>query len=153
MKPLSIILALALGVSAGNLAAQERAGGPPPGERPPPPPEGGAQAGQQQRPGGPRLLPPGAEQALKLTSDQQKQLADLEADVKAKIEKILTPEQLDQLKQMRPPQRPLAPRGGGQGGGQKGGQKGGGQGGPPGGAGNPAGPGEQAPPPPPPPDE
>jgi Spy/CpxP family protein refolding chaperone len=49
-----------------------------------------------------------------LTDDQKKQVAALEAEVKAKLEKILTPEQLKQLKQMRPPGRPGGP--GGQGG-------------------------------------
>jgi len=58
---------------------------------------------------------------LNLTADQQKQLADLEADVKAKLEKILTPEQLKQLREMRPP----SPRGG-----MGGGSPGAGQGGP-----------------------
>ena len=51
---------------------------------------------------------------LNLTEDQQKQIVALEAEVKAKLEKILTPEQLQQLKQMRPPGRPGGP--GGQGG-------------------------------------
>ena len=107
MKPSAIVLALALGVSAGSLSAQD-ASAPPPGERPPPP-EGGGQGGQQPRPGGPRLLPPGAQETLKLTTEQQKQLADLEADIKTKLEKILTPEQLAKFKQLRPPQRPGAP--------------------------------------------
>ena len=49
------------------------------------------------------LLPPHAHEGLKLTCDQQKQVADLEVETKAKLHKILTPEQLQQLKQMRPP--------------------------------------------------
>ena len=48
---------------------------------------------------------------LNLTEDQQKQIAALEAEVKAKLEKILTPEQLQQLKEMRPPGRPGGPGG------------------------------------------
>jgi formylglycine-generating enzyme required for sulfatase activity/phosphatidylethanolamine-binding protein (PEBP) family uncharacterized protein len=56
-------------------------------------------------PGGVRLLPPRAQEQLKLTSEQQKQVSDLETEVRAKLEKILTPEQQEQLKQMRPPQR------------------------------------------------
>jgi hypothetical protein len=69
---------------------------------------------------------------LNLTADQKKQLADLEAEVKAKVEKILTPEQLEKLKQMRPPMRP-------------GGGMGRGPGGPPGfGPGGAAGPGPGA---------
>ena len=123
MKTKIILLAFTLGVSTCLLTAQD--GKPAPdGQRPPPP--GG--------PGGPglRLLPRGAQETLKLTADQQKQVADLEADVKAKLEKILTPEQLEQLKQIRPPQGqrgPGAPQGGP--GAQQGGP-GGQQGGPPG---------------------
>ena len=49
------------------------------------------------------LLPPHAQEGLKLTCDQQKQVADLEVETKAKLHNILTPEQLQQLKQMRPP--------------------------------------------------
>ena len=59
-------------------------------------------AGQCEHHGGPHLLPPGAVQALNLTEDQKKQIADLEADVKSKMKNILTPEQLEQLKQMHP---------------------------------------------------
>ncbi len=111
MKPSAIILALALSVSAGSLTAKDKTAAPQAGDRPPPPPEGGAQGGQQQHPGGPRLLPPGAAEALKLTAEQQKQINELEADIKAKLEKILTPEQMDQLKQIRPP-RQAPPRDG-----------------------------------------
>ena len=53
------------------------------------------------------LLPPHAQEALKLTDDQKKQLAELEVATKAKLAAILTPEQLLQVKQMRPP----APKG------------------------------------------
>ena len=128
MKPKAIIVALALGVSASYLTAQQPADSPPAGDRPPPPPEGAAPAGAQQRPGGLRLLPPGIVEILKLSAEQQKQMVALEAEVKAKLEKILTPEQLEQLKQMRPPQHPPAPRKGA-----------------PGGAGRPAGDGAPAP--------
>jgi len=65
----------------------------------------GSADGSQAGTGGPRLLPGGAREKLKLTAEQQKQLADLEGELKSRIEKILTPEQLQQLKQMRPPQR------------------------------------------------
>jgi len=102
-----IILALALGASTCLLTAQD--GNPPPeGQRPP-----GRQGGPG-RPGGFHLLPPRAHEQLNLTADQEKQVADLEAEVKGKLEKILTPEQMQQLKQMRPPQRqggPGGPRG------------------------------------------
>jgi hypothetical protein len=111
MKKSAIILALALGVSAWSVTAQDQ-GGPPPGERPPP--EGGSPGGPGRPPAGFHLLPPRAQEQLNLTADQQKQVAALEAEVKAKLEKILTSEQLTKLKQMRPPMRQGGP--GGQGG-------------------------------------
>ena len=115
MKKSVMILALALGVSALSLIAQEQGGSPPAGERPPPP-EGGMKGGPGRGPGGFHLLPPRAQEQLNLTADQQKQVAALEAEVKAKLEKILTPDQLTQLKQMRPPGRPGGPGGRGPGG-------------------------------------
>ena len=111
MKKSAIILALALGVSAWSVTAQEQGGPPPSGERPP------GREGGLGGPGGPggrggfHLLPPRAQEQLNLTADQQKQVAALEAEVRAKLEKILTPEELKQLQQMRPP-----PRSGGMGG-------------------------------------
>ena len=129
MKRSAIIMALALGVSAWSLTAQEQGAPPPSGERPPGR-EGGP--GGPGGPGGLHLLPPRAMEQLNLSADQQKQIAALEAEVKAKLEKILTPEQLKQLKEMRPPMRP-----GGQGGMGRPGMGGpGGQGGP-GGEGRP----------------
>jgi translation initiation factor IF-2 len=116
MKHSAIVLTLTLGMSAGFLTAQARTDTPPAGERPPPPPADAARRGPQQRPGGLHLLPPGVPEILKLTAEQLKQVTDLEAEVKAKLEKILTPQQLEQLKQMRPPQRPGAPRPGAPGG-------------------------------------
>ncbi len=101
MKQSSIILALALGVSACYLLAQDQGGSASAGN---PPPHFGPPAGFH-------LLPPRAMAELNLTDDQKKQLADLETEVKVKIEKILTPEQLQQLKQMRPPMRPGMGRG------------------------------------------
>jgi len=59
--------------------------------------------------GGPRLLPGGAREVLNLTADQEKQVAELEAEVKSKLAKILTPDQLEKLKQMRPPQGQRGP--------------------------------------------
>ena len=108
MKKSAIILALALGASALSLTAQDQGGSPPAGERPPG--HEGGPGGRVGR-GGFHLLPPPAIEELKLTADQQKQLTALEAEVTAKLEKILTPEQLKQLQQMRPP-----PRQGGMGG-------------------------------------
>ncbi len=127
MKSAMFAIMLALTVPALSSFAQD-AGGQPPG--------GGAApgAGVQGGPGGGgpgqghggfHLLPPRAMEQLNLTDDQKKQLADLETEVKAKVEKILTPDQLEKMKQMRPPMR----QGGGQGFGGQGGPGGGGQGG------------------------
>ena len=116
MKTAAIAIALALAVSTLNTLAQDA---PRPEGRPPR--EGGPQGGPGQ--GGFHLLPPRAHEHLKLTDDQKKQIEELEAEVKAKLEKILTPEQLEQLKHMRPPMHQGQ---GGPGGGQ---QRGGGPGG------------------------
>lgn len=130
MKTKIILLTLAFGFSPCLLKAQDTK--PAPGGQSPPPPAGGQ--------GGPglHLLPREAQEKLNLTAEQQKQVVALEAEVKAKLEKILTPDQLEQLKQIRPPQGQRGP-GGPQGGpgGQQGGPGGqqGGPGGPQGGAG------------------
>ena len=59
------------------------------------------QAGQRPHPeGGPHVLPPHASEKLNLTEDQKQQVANLEAEVKSKVETILTPDQLVQLKQL-----------------------------------------------------
>jgi hypothetical protein len=85
------------------------------------------------------VLPPFAQEQLKLTDDQKTQLAALEADVKGKLEKMLTPDQLKSLETMR------GGFGGGGGFGGKGGGLpggpggGGGRGGFPGGKGGPPG--------------
>lgn len=143
MKNKILLLALALSASSSLLLAQD-ATPPADGQQPP--------AGEHGGPRGPRggihLLPPGAEQKLNLTEDQKTQIAALETEVRAKMEKILTPEQMAQLKKMHPPGR----RGGGPG--SEGGN--GGPGGPGGGPGDgpqggpdgaPAGPGGDAHPP------
>ncbi len=139
MKRSALLLALALGLSAWSAMAQQQdapppAGGPTPGfgRGPGGPPPGGPVG-----PGGFHLIPPRAVQQLNLTAEQQKQVADLEAETKAKLEQILTAEQLEQLKQMRPPM--------GRGPGMRG-PRGPGWGGPPPGA--PGGSGENAPQPP-----
>lgn len=106
-----LLLALALGASTCLLTAQDN-NQRPEGQRP----SGGV--GNGRGPGGIHLLPPRAQEELKLTEEQKKQIAVLEAETKAKLEKILTPEQLEQLKNMRPPMRPGGPGGsGGPGGG------------------------------------
>ena len=101
MKTKIALLALALGASTGLLCAQDST---PPADNPP--------AAQHAGPGGPRgfhLLPPRAAERLNLTDDQKKQIAALEAETKTKLEKILTPTQLEQLKNMRPPMPPGGP--------------------------------------------
>ncbi len=74
-----------------------------------------------QREGGPggrsgiHILPPRAAEILKLTDDQKTQIAALEAETKAKLEKSLTPDQMKQLKSLRPPMRQGGAGGPGQG--------------------------------------
>lgn len=115
-KPILLAL-LALGTSTGLMWAQDAAN-PPADATQPPPMDGGAPGGPG-GPGGPEgevhhghgagnnggihILPPGARQKLNLTADQLKQIAALETEVRTKLATILTPEQLQQLKQMRPP--------------------------------------------------
>jgi Spy/CpxP family protein refolding chaperone len=53
--------------------------------------------------GGFHLLPRFVVEKLNLTDSQQQQIADLEKDTKAKLDKILTPEQKKTLDEMRPP--------------------------------------------------
>ena len=100
---LTFTLLAVLGAVALAASAQENN---PPGDGPP--------TGDTQRPqhrdgaggrGGFHLLPPRAAETLKLTDDQKAQLAALEAETKAKLEKILTADQMTQLKNMRPPMR------------------------------------------------
>src|ERR1019366_2198651 len=113
MKTKVIILALALGASTCLLTAQD-GNQPPDGQRPPRHEGGPGGPGGPDGPGGQggfHLLPPRAMEQLNLTEDQQKQVAALEAEVKAKLEKILTADQLKQLKEMRPPGRPGGPGG------------------------------------------
>ena len=107
MKTKLTLLALALGASTCLLTAQD---GPPPSDTQRPPQREAGPGG----PGGQRgfhLLPPRAQEQLKLTDEQKKQIAALEAETKAKLEKILTADQLEQLKNMRPPMRPGGPGG------------------------------------------
>jgi hypothetical protein len=157
MKKSAIILALALGVPAWPVIAQDQGGTPPAGDDPAP-----AQLGSRNGPGGPggnagrgfHVLPPWAMQELDLTDAQKKQLTALETEVKAKVEKILTADQLKKMKQLRPPLRQGGPGMGGPGwGGQRWGgpaPRGQGWGGPPPGGprmGGPGGPGGEGHPP------
>jgi hypothetical protein len=136
------------------LAARERisnrGGGGPGGFGPP---GGGGPGGPRMMGGMPRLgdiLPGMMRQRLNLTAEQEKQVAALQKEVDARLEKILTAEQRSQLKAMRD----RGPGGfgfggppGGPGGRQRGGRGPGG--GPPSGGGEPP-PGGDGPPPPPP---
>ena len=90
---------------------------------------GGGLGGGGGPPGGFHLIPRFAEDPLNLTDDQRKQIADLEAETKAKLEKILTADQMKTLEQARPPGRGPGGPGGGFG-----------PGGPPGGGGSPGNP-------------
>lgn len=80
-------------------------------------PKGGAKGGMRGGFKAGTVLPPFMVEELKLTDAQKAQLADLEKDVKAKLDKLLTDEQKKALENIRP---------GGQGGaGGPGGDKGG----------------------------
>src|SRR5258708_3275375 len=105
------IMILAVGLFAGLAFAA-------PDDNPngnPPPPQGGnggpgggpggAGRGPGGQGGGVHLIPRFAEEKLNLTDDQKKQVADLESEIKAKLEKILTPEQMKTLAEARPPRR------------------------------------------------
>lgn len=52
--------------------------------------------------GGFHLVPPFLLERLKLTTEQQKDVADLQKETKAKLYKILTPEQQKTLEEFRP---------------------------------------------------
>jgi len=73
----------------------------------PQPPEG--KGGPGGKKGGPpgfapgKVLPPFARDQLDLTAEQEKQLEELEAEVKRKLDKILTDEQKKKLANLRPP--------------------------------------------------
>jgi Spy/CpxP family protein refolding chaperone len=140
--------ALALGIGAcGVMIALAQPPGGPPGGRGRPDDRGMDPV---------RFLPPPVREDLKLTAEQDKQVDALEAELRDKLMKILTPEQQKQLKEFRPggpggpPGRgPVRPGEGrppqeGRPGGDRGGPPRGDRGGPP-----PGGPGDQPPPPPP----
>ena len=90
-----IIVALAIGASTSLLIAQDDNQGPRGPQR--------SHQSESGRPGGFHLLPPHAEDELNLGADQKTQLAALETETKAKLEKILTAQQMKQLEEMRPP--------------------------------------------------
>jgi Spy/CpxP family protein refolding chaperone len=105
---------LALGASALVASAQDN-------NNDGPPPDSQSATNHMGGRGGPRgfhLLPPRAEQQLQLTDDQKKQIAALQTETQTKLEKILTPEQMKQLENMRPPMRRGGPGGRGNNGGE-----------------------------------
>jgi hypothetical protein len=80
------------GGGGGGGAPGNRAGGP------------GAGGG-----GAVHVIPRFAVEVLNLTPEQEKQVAELDREARAKLEKILTPEQMNALDQARPPRRGPAP--------------------------------------------
>jgi len=68
---------------------------------------GGPAGGGPGGPGGPgggfHLIPRFAVEKMNLTADQQKQIAELEKETKAKLGKILTPEQQKIIEEAHPP--------------------------------------------------
>lgn len=60
---------------------------------------GGGGFGMRPQPG--QIMPPFLAERLRLSADQKKQLADLQKDVDAKLDKLLTDEQKAELKKMR----------------------------------------------------
>jgi len=105
----SAIVTLALSVSVWSLTAQEPVAQPASGKSPSP---------QAAAPGESlsfRLFPPHAQEKLSLSSEQEKQVATLEIDIRSKLGAILTAEQQQQLGRMHPLRRP-GPGSGGPGG-------------------------------------
>ena len=99
-----------------------------------PPPGGDKKGGAGKGPGGggaekggpPRyeigqIFPPFVKVGLELTKEQQKQIDELEKDLKAKLNKILTADQKKKIGEIRPPMPGGPPGGGGPGGGPPGG--------------------------------
>ncbi|HZZ82164.1 MAG TPA: hypothetical protein VFE62_26940 [Gemmataceae bacterium] len=70
-------------------------------------PPGGKDKGAKKDKKGPppfelgKVLPAFLRESLELTNDQEKALNDLEKDVRAKMLKILTPEQVERLKELK----------------------------------------------------
>jgi hypothetical protein len=110
MKTKLLLLTLALGASTCLLTSQVI------NQRP----EGQGAPGRDGGPGAVRLLPPRAQEQLNLTADQQKQVAYLETQLQRQLDYILTPQQRQKLRQMRPPQPEGAPGGPGESGGPSG---------------------------------
>ena len=77
---------------------------------PPPPPQPQAQPfGQPPARAGEIFLPPPMRAALGLTDEQQKQLAELQKEIDAKLDKLLTDEQRERLRRMKQATAPKKP--------------------------------------------
>lgn len=106
MKRFSIALAslvLTGSLLAGRSMAADKPDAPPPGSGRPD--NGGPGAGGPP-PAGPHLIPRFAADKLNLTEDQKTQIAALETEMKAKLSKILTADQMKTLEEARPPRGP-----------------------------------------------
>lgn len=119
-----MIAALLIGSAVGIHARFSALGDPAPNDNGGPPPRAGTPdnplgrdngpPGSDSRPERPRpepgaVLPPFVRDKLNLTSDQKKQIGDLESDVKSKLAKILTDDQMKQFRDLLrqgPPPRP-----------------------------------------------
>jgi Spy/CpxP family protein refolding chaperone len=91
--PIVALTVAALAVAAAHSQPPEGKG---PGKKGPPPFEPG------------KVLPPFIREGLDLTEEQQRQLQDLEREVKRRLLQILTPEQkakLEELRLRRPPDK------------------------------------------------
>ena len=161
--PLALVGVAATALGLGVLLAQPAdTGGPGAGSRDPR--EGGLASRPASHPGMhqgapngpargfPHLIPPFAAEKMKLTEEQRKQLEELAKETKAKLDKILTPEQqkiLEEARSPHPEQGPGGPGGPGDPGGaaDHGDRPAGG----PGGHGGPGGPSSRPAGPPPPP--
>jgi hypothetical protein len=85
----------ALGLCALSAATQPPPGGPDKG------PPGGKKGPPRYELG--KVLPPFVREALDLTPEQQRQVEELEKDVRAQLQQILTPQQRRQIEEIKGP--------------------------------------------------
>jgi hypothetical protein len=90
---------LTFALSAAFFLALTAAAQPPGGDKGGKGGPGGKGFGMRPRPG--QIMPPFLAERLKLTDDQKKAVADLQKDVDAKLDKMLTDEQKAELKKMK----------------------------------------------------
>jgi Spy/CpxP family protein refolding chaperone len=109
-------LALTGSIFAARSMAADKPDAPPPQPTPGSGrPNNGGPGGGGPPPGGAHLIPRFAAEKLNLTDDQKTQIAALETEMKAKLAKILTADQMKTLEEARPPRGPDG-QGGGPGG-------------------------------------